>query len=115
MEQSGRRRNRKPQPPTRSPNEDIVLSPYDVCTFPRTAADDAPSRSRPCETEPCKLSTCSLLNRSVRQRLIRTPTDFGEVVVLQMQSKPASLHSVETTGRNGFSKAISAPASTESR
>src|SRR5512142_270434 len=115
MRTPGKRRNRKQKPSSRSPNEDTILSHYGEYILPRAMMDGVPSRSQRCKIELCKPCTCWLLIRSLRRRLTRTLTDFGEGARRQMRLKPASSHSVETTGHNGFSKGIYAPASTESR
>src|SRR5690348_1347962 len=99
MEPPGRRRNRRQKPFTRSPHGDIILNHYGGSTFPRAMVLEDLSRFLPCEIERCKPCTCWPWTPSLKQRLIRTLTDFGEAAAPQMLLKPASSHSVETTGR----------------
>src|SRR5712692_1871750 len=115
MGKPGRRRTRRALPLTRYSSEDTILAPYDVSTFLRAMVLKGPFRFPPCGTEPCKPCTCWPSIRSPKHWLTRTLTGFGQPARQQTRSKPASLHSVKTTVRNGSSKEIYAPALTESR
>src|SRR2546426_2077000 len=115
MEKSGRRHNKRQQPLTRYTNEDIIPNPCGVSTSQRATVLKGPCRFRRCGIGQCKPCTCLPSTQSPKQRLTPTHTDFERPVQQQRPLKPVSLHCVETTEQNGYSKAIFVPASTKSR